>query len=60
MIQYDLDTNNKQYSQKSCLYTLIGFAILALWIFLTACSHKLTAPAHPTEASIYADKTPQK
>jgi hypothetical protein len=60
MNQYDLQDNNKAHSQKSCLYTLIGFAILALWIFLASCSPKLAAPAHPTESSIYIDKAPQK
>jgi hypothetical protein len=60
MNQYDLQNNNKEHSQKSCLYTLIGLAFILIWIFFASCSPKLAAPAHPTEASIYADKAPQK
>ena len=60
MNQYDLDTSNKQYSQKSCFFTILFFAAFALLAFFASCSPKLAAPAHPTESSIYADKAPQK
>lgn len=60
MNQYDFNESNKQDSQKSCLYTLIGFVLILIWIFFASCSPKLAAPAHPTESSIYIDKAPQK
>ena len=60
MNQYDFDSNNKEFSQKAFFGTTIAFLIIFLWIFLASCSPKLAAPAHPTEASIYADKAPQK
>lgn len=60
MNQYDFDTNNKGFSQKAFFWTAIAFIIIILSVFLTACSPRMAAPAHPTELDIYADKTPQK
>lgn len=60
MNQYDLDTNNKQHSQKACLFTLIAFIAIVLVIFLASCSHRMAAPVHPAEQDTYIDKAPQK
>jgi len=60
MNQYDFDSNNKEFSQKAFFWTAIAFLVIVLSVLLASCSPKLAAPAHPTEASIYADKAPQK